>query len=74
MFTDFIKENQPLAVVCGHIHEGKAVDKIGDTVVINPGPLQEGNYAWLEVEKEGENWKVTKTELCNLQFLNNYCG
>ena len=66
MFTDFIKENQPLAVVCGHIHEGKAVDKIGDTVVINPGPLQEGNYAWLEVEKEGENWKVTKTELCNL--------
>ena len=74
MFTDFIKENQPLAVVCGHIHEGKAVDKIGDTVVINPGPLQEGNYAWLEVEKEGENWKVTKTELCNLQFLNNYWG
>ena len=66
MFTDFIKENQPLAVVCGHIHEGKAVDKIGDTVVINPGPLQEGNYAWLEVEKDGENWKVTKTELCNL--------
>ena len=66
MFTDFIKENQPLAVVCGHIHEGKAVDKIGDTVVINPGPLQKGNYAWLEVEKDGENWKVTKTELCNL--------
>ena len=66
MFTDFIKENQPLAVVCGHIHEGKAVDKIGDTVVINPGPLLEGNYAWLEVEKDGENWKVTKTELCNL--------
>ena len=66
MFTDFIKENQPLAVVCGHIHEGKAVDKIGDTVVINPGPLQEGNYAWLEVEKAGDGWKVTKTDLCSL--------
>lgn len=66
MFTDFIKENQPLAVVCGHIHEGKAVDKIGETVVINPGPLQEGNYAWLELEKSGDSWKVTNTELCKL--------
>jgi Icc-related predicted phosphoesterase len=66
MFTDFIKENQPLAVVCGHIHEGKAVDKIGETIVINPGPLQEGNYAWLELEKSGDSWKVTNTELCKL--------
>ena len=66
LFADFIKENQPLAVVCGHIHEGKAVDKIGDTVVINPGPLLEGNYAWLELEKSGDSWKVVNTELCNL--------
>lgn len=66
LFADFIKENQPLAVVCGHIHEGKAVDKIGDTVVINPGPLLEGNYAWLELEKSGDIWKVVNTELCNL--------
>lgn len=66
LFADFIKENQPLAVVCGHIHEGKAVDKIGDTVVINPGPLLEGNYAWLELEKSGDSWKIVNTELCNL--------
>jgi len=66
LFTDYIKENQPLAVICGHIHEGKAVDKIGDTVVMNPGALQEGNYGWLEVEKDGEQWKVTKAELASL--------
>ena len=66
LFTDFIKENQPLAVICGHIHEGKAVDKIGETVVMNPGPLQEGNYGWLEVEKSADGWKVSKTELCKL--------
>ena len=66
LFADFIKENQPLAVVCGHIHEGKAVDKIGDTVVINPGPLLEGNYAWLELEKSGDSWKFVNTELCKL--------
>lgn len=66
LFTDFIKENQPLAVICGHIHEGKAIDKIGETLVINPGPLQEGNYAWLELEKDNSDWKVTRSELCRL--------
>lgn len=66
LFTDFIKENQPLAVICGHIHEGKAIDKIGETLVINPGPLQEGNYAWLEVEKKDGEWKVTRSELSKL--------
>lgn len=65
-FTDFIKENQPVAVICGHIHEGKAVDKIGETVVINPGALQEGNYATMTVEKDGDGWKVTSTELKKL--------
>ena len=66
-FTDFIKENKPLAVVCGHIHEGVGIEKIGDTVVINPGSLGEAKtYAWLEVEKEGEGWKVVKAEMASL--------
>ena len=66
LFTDFIKENQPLAVVCGHIHEGKAIDKIGESLIVNPGPLQEGNYAWLELKKEGGSWKITDSQLCRL--------
>ena len=66
-FTDFIKEHKPLAVVCGHIHEGTGIEKIGDTVVINPGSLGEKEtYAWLEVEKAGDGWKVINTELCKL--------
>lgn len=66
-FTDFIKDNKPLAVVCGHIHEGAGIEKIGDTVVINPGSLGEsGSYVWLEVEKDGGNWKVVKNEMCKL--------
>lgn len=66
-FTDFIKEHQPLAVVCGHIHEGTGIDKIGDTVVINPGSLGEkGTYVWLEVEKSADAWTVTKCELNTL--------
>lgn len=67
MFTDYIKENQPLAVICGHIHEGCGYEKIGNTTVINPGPMQEGNYAWLTVEKDGENWKVAAIEMGKIQ-------
>ena len=66
-FTDFIKENKPLAVVCGHIHEGTGIEKFGDTVVINPGSLGEAEtYAWLEVEKDGDGWKVVKAEMGKL--------
>lgn len=38
-YTKFIKETQPQLVLCGHLHEhfGKR-DKIGKTLVINPGP------------------------------------
>lgn len=66
LLSDFVMKTKPLALVCGHIHEGRAIDKIGETVVINPGPLAEGNYAVLEAEKNGERWNVSKTELKNL--------
>lgn len=66
-FTDYINENHPLAVVCGHIHEGTGIEKFGETVVINPGSLgEQGSYVWLNVEKDGENWKIVSTELCKL--------
>lgn len=67
LFTDYILKNQPLAVICGHIHEGIGIEKIGETLVINPGSLGEGYYAWLEIEKDGDNWKVINSELCKLQ-------
>ena len=36
-------------------------------MVINPGSLGEaGSYVWLEVEKDGGNWKVVKNEMCKL--------
>ena len=68
MFTDFILEHKPLAVICGHIHEGRGVEKIGDTTVINPGSLGEKKtYVWLEVERDSNgNWKVSNVEECKL--------
>ena len=35
----FIKENNLKLVICGHLHENKnKIDKIDDTLIINPGP------------------------------------
>lgn len=63
IFADFIAQTKPLAVLCGHIHEGCGVEKIGETVVVNPGPLCEGKYAVMEIEKAGESWRVKDTQL-----------
>jgi uncharacterized protein len=38
-FRDFIKKYQPTVAISGHIHETfKATDKIGKTILVNPGP------------------------------------
>jgi uncharacterized protein len=38
-YRDFIKKYQPLIHFCGHLHENfQKVDKIGQTLTINPGP------------------------------------
>ena len=67
LFAKYIEENQPLAVVCGHIHEGAGMEKIGETLVINPGSLGEaGSYAQMEIEKEGEFWQIKDAKICKL--------
>lgn len=63
LLRKFIEERQPLAVITGHIHEGISIDKIGLSTVINPGPLADGCYAILEVEKKDDSWTVTRAEL-----------
>lgn len=42
---NFIQERQPDVCICGHIHEGKGTDRIGKTIIINPGTLDAGGYA-----------------------------
>ena len=38
-YTKFIKRFQPVVAICGHLHETQGMrDKIGKTVIINPGP------------------------------------
>jgi len=46
---EFIEKHQPILCVCGHIHESRAIDEIGRTKIVNPGPLFRGYYAVAEV-------------------------
>jgi len=40
----FIKEREPHIVFCGHIHEARGEDRIGNTILVNPGPARHGDY------------------------------
>lgn len=47
---NFLEETQPLIAVSGHIHEAVCVDRIGKTLLVNPGPFKNGFYATAYVE------------------------
>jgi len=41
----FIEQKQPSVVLCGHIHEARGIEYIGDTLVANIGPARHGYCA-----------------------------
>ena len=47
-----IEEKDFDLVVTGHIHEARGTDKLGDTLLVNPGPVNQGYYALLNSENE----------------------
>src|SRR5882724_11993027 len=59
----FIERRQPDVAVVGHIHEGRGIDHLGRTVVLNPGALRDGGY--VVVDDDGarltadlRNWRA----------------
>lgn len=59
----FIEENRPLLTLCGHIHEARGVDRVGDTVVVNPGPARQGNYAIVAIKGGEVNVDLRREEI-----------
>jgi Icc-related predicted phosphoesterase len=51
-----VEREQPRLVLCGHIHESRAQDELGRTLVVNPGPVAAGDYGLVEI---GEDVWVT---------------
>jgi len=48
----FIERYKPKLVVSGHIHEARGYDRIGETLVLNPGPLRKGFYATITIRPD----------------------
>jgi len=46
----FIERARPQLAVVGHIHEGRGIDQVGDTTVVNPGALREGGYVVVDYD------------------------
>ena len=51
-----VEREQPHVVLCGHIHEARATDRLRGSQVANPGPAAAGHYALVDL---GENVTVT---------------
>jgi putative phosphoesterase len=49
-----IEEFQPSLNICGHIHEAIAIDKIGDTIIVNPGESSQGFASIIDISEDNE--------------------
>ncbi|MBU0661972.1 metallophosphoesterase [Candidatus Micrarchaeota archaeon] len=59
---DAIEKFMPLMCVCGHVHEAKGSEMLGETLCINTGPLKHGSAAAVEL-MPGKKPKVEWIEL-----------
>jgi len=49
---DFIMQYQPDLVLCGHIHEARGTDRLGDSLIVNCGFGAKGYYAIVDLTPE----------------------
>jgi len=60
---NLVEDYQPELLICGHIHEAKGVEKIGDTLVVNTGAIADGYAAWIETPKNVEFFKIKRKKV-----------
>ena len=59
---EFILTKKPMIVSCGHIHEGRGIDKISDSIIINPGPAFSGYCALVEINENLVTVELSKID------------
>ena len=62
-----IEETQPTLNVCGHVHESIGQDKIGNTIVVNPGDANTGHACLIELMNEDIENKNVNIELIDIE-------
>ncbi len=63
VIRDFIEMKRPLASVSAHIHEARGVDRIGSTLLLNPGRISEGYFGLISIKDniaEGNVFNLTE--------------
>jgi Icc-related predicted phosphoesterase len=60
ILAQFLKEKQPLLCVCGHVHENQGKEKVGKTIVVNPGYGRNGECALIDLKDNEVNVKFLK--------------
>jgi putative phosphoesterase len=53
-----VEEFQPSLNLCGHIHEAIAIDKIGNTTIVNPGESSQGFASIIDITEEDKGAKI----------------
>ncbi len=56
VIREFIEKHDIDLCLCGHIHESRGEDSLGNCLCVNPGPLKDGYYVLIDIE---EKIKVT---------------
>jgi len=49
---EFIEKNTPLLQLCGHVHEARGIDQIGETLIINTGSAKDGYYVSVVINEK----------------------
>ena len=61
-----VEQTQPTLNICGHVHEAVAIDKIGNTTIVNPGDAQAGHACMLVLSEENIKEKEPNITLIEL--------
>lgn len=60
---NFVEDEEPVAILCGHLHESRSISRIKRTLCINPGPAAHGNGAILELGRDAQGDITAKGKL-----------
>ncbi len=51
VIREYILAEKPVLGIHAHIHEARGIDKLGSTTIVNPGPLQSGYHAIIDIRR-----------------------